>query len=100
MGISEPAFEPGEPGDDSAATADLVRRLRRIEGQVRGLQQMLEGRRACSDVLTQLTAARKALDQVGFLLVANRLGACIARPGTDIDEASLDEVKRLFLRLA
>ncbi len=100
MGIPEPIFDQPGRGDDTATTNDLVRRLRRIEGQVRGLQQMLNDQRECSDVLTQLTAARKALDQVGFLLVANRLSSCIAQPGTDVDEASLDEVKRMFLRLA
>ncbi len=87
-------------GDDADTTADLVRRLRRIEGQVRGLQQMLTDQRECGDVLTQLTATRKALDQVGFVLVANRLSSCITRAGTDIDEAGLDEVRRMFLRLA
>ena len=42
----------------------LLPRLRRIEGQIRGITRMVEGRRYCVDIIQQLTAARKALDQV------------------------------------
>ena len=45
--------------------ADLTRRLRRAEGQVRGVQQMLAERRDCRDIVTQLSAATKALEQAG-----------------------------------
>ena len=50
--------------------ADLTRRLRKAEGQVRGIQQMLADGRDCREVVTQISAASKALDQAGFLLVA------------------------------
>lgn len=84
----------------NAGTEDLVRRLKRVEGQVRGLQQMLIAERDCGDVLTQLAAARKALDHVGFLLVTERLVQCMARPnGTSDDGHDLDDIRRLFLRL-
>jgi len=46
--------------------ADLIRRLRRLEGQIRGIQQMLTDERDCRDVVTQISAASKALDQAGF----------------------------------
>jgi len=82
-------------------TADLIRRLRRIEGQVHGLQQMLLDGRGCRDVLTQITAARKALDQTGYLLVANGLTWCAAHPGETDDEGNtLDDMQAMFLRLA
>ncbi len=68
-------------------TADLRRRLRRIEGQVRGIQQMLESGRDCRDVVTQISAASKALDQTGFLLVAAGLRYCVSDPERSCGEA-------------
>lgn len=83
------------------AIADLTRRLRRIEGQIRGVQQMVAADRDCRDVLTQLTAARKALDQAGFLLVANGLTWCLAHPEESEGEGnSLEDVQRMFMKLA
>ena len=55
---------------DDATLADLQLRLRRIEGQVRGLQQMLIDGRECRDLVTQIAAANKALEKVGFHLVS------------------------------
>lgn len=79
---------------------DLIRRLRRIEGQVRGIQTMLTERRECSDVVTQIAAASKALEQVGFKLVASGLTYCVSNP----DEAAetgydLDRIEKMFLKL-
>lgn len=83
------------------AVAELTRRLRRIEGQIRGVQQMLADDRDCREVLTQITAARKALDQVGFLLVANELTWCVSHPEESAAEGdSLADVQRLFMKLA
>ena len=48
---------------------DVLKRLRRVEGQVRGVQQMLTEGRDCRDVVTQISAANKALEQAGFVLV-------------------------------
>ena len=81
--------------------SDLRRRLRRIEGQVHGLEAMLAEGRECRDVVTQLSAATKALEQVGFRLIASGLVYCLEHP--DDAEASgypLDEVQRLFTKLA
>ena len=57
--------------------ADLQKRLRRIEGQVRGIHQMLEDERDCREIVTQISAAGKALEQVGFNLVAAGLTWCV-----------------------
>ena len=82
-------------------TADLRRRLRRIEGQVRGIQQMLESGRDCRDVVTQISAASKALDQTGFLLVAAGLRYCVSDPERSSAEGyDLETVQKMFLRLA
>ena len=80
--------------------ADLLRRLRRVEGQVRGIQAMLIEDRECADVVTQVAAASKALEQVGFKLVASGLSYCLAHP----DEAAqagydLDRVEKMFMRI-
>jgi DNA-binding FrmR family transcriptional regulator len=56
----------------------LVARLRRAEGQLRGVQRMLEGDAECREVLTQLAAVKAAVDQVGLLLITERLRSCVA----------------------
>jgi DNA-binding FrmR family transcriptional regulator len=81
--------------------ADLTRRLRRVEGQVRGIQQMLQDGRDCRDVVTQIAAATKALEQSGFLLVAAGLRYCVSDPERSSAEGyDLDSVQKLFLKLA
>ena len=55
----------------------LLARLRRIEGQLRGIQRMLEEGRECEDVLTQLMAARSGLDQAGLLLMDRHIERCL-----------------------
>jgi len=80
---------------------DLTRRLRRIEGQVRGLQAMLADGRDCRDVVTQLSAATRALEQVGFRLLATGLAQCLDDPDhAGVQGNSVDEFERLFLKLA
>ena len=57
---------------------DILKRLRRVEGQVRGLQQMVEDDRYCIDVLTQISAATKALQSVAMGLLDDHLRHCVA----------------------
>lgn len=82
-------------------TDDLNKRLRRIEGQVRGLQTMLAEERECADVVTQIAAVSKALDRVGIKLIASGLTYCVENP----EEASasgydLARVEKLFMQLS
>ncbi len=56
----------------------LLARLRRVEGQIRGLQQMVEADRYCVDVLTQISAVTKALQSVAVGLVDDHLRHCVA----------------------
>jgi DNA-binding FrmR family transcriptional regulator len=81
--------------------ASLQKRLRRVEGQVRGIQQMLADSRDCRDVVTQIAAANKALEQVGFVLVAAGLTWCLEEPDRSA-EAGYDvaDVQKMFLKLA
>ncbi len=75
----------------------IVVRLRRIEGQVRGLQRMLEEGRECRDVVTQFAAATRALENAGFKYFAAVLEKCMTDPETGYDR---DEMEKLFLKLA
>jgi DNA-binding FrmR family transcriptional regulator len=56
---------------------DITRRLRRIEGQVRGLQKMMDEGRECEEMLTQSMAVRSAIDQVGARLMEYHLNRCL-----------------------
>ena len=80
---------------------DVIKRLRRVEGQVRGIQQMLEQERDCRDVVTQISAANKALEQAGFQLVAAGLTWCLTDPErSEAEGYGLTEVQKMFTKLA
>jgi CsoR family transcriptional regulator, copper-sensing transcriptional repressor len=83
---------------DSETMADVIRRLRRVEGQVGGVIKMLKEGREVADVLTQLAAASRALDRAGFKIIASGLQQCAlsADGAADADRAQLE---RLFLSL-
>lgn len=81
--------------------ADLTRRLRKVAGQVRGVEQMLLDGRDCREIVNQLAAANKALERVGFLLVAAGLEWCLSDPEASAAQGyEVDEVQRLFLKIA
>lgn len=81
--------------------ADAIKRLRRIEGQVRGIQQMLAESRDCREIVTQLSAANKALEQTGFLIVAAGLTWCLSDPERSAAEGyELADVQKMFTKLA
>lgn len=80
---------------------DLLIRLRRVEGQIRGIQQMLTDGRECRDVVTQISAAGRALDQAGFKLVASGLTYCLNHPeAAEAEGYAIDDVQKMFLKLA
>jgi CsoR family transcriptional regulator, copper-sensing transcriptional repressor len=83
----------------SPARDQLVLRLRRAEGQLRGVQRMLEEDADCPQVLTQLAAVKAAVDQVGLHLISERLRTCVADGGDDCAEAFEDAIAT-FLRFA
>ena len=86
---------------DAAALSDVTKRLRRVQGQVGGIIQMIEDGRQCTDVLTQIAAASRALDRAGFKLVATGLRECLLRSeGAQEGVPSEQELERLFMSLA
>jgi len=80
---------------------DVRKRLRRVAGQVQGVERMMEEGRDCREVLTQLSAATKALEQAGFRLVASGFVYCLEHPKeAAADGYALAEVERMFMKLA
>ncbi len=59
-------------------TEKVINRLRRVEGQIRGLQRMITEEKGCEDVLTQLAATKAALDRVGVYLISHRMKECLS----------------------
>lgn len=60
----------------------ILKRLRRVEGQVAGLAKMVEGDRYCVDILTQIAAVRSALDAVGVMLITDHIEGCLVGHGS------------------
>jgi len=80
---------------------DVRKRLRRAAGQVQGVERMLEEGRECRDVVMQLSAASKALEQAGFRLVAAGLSYCVEHPEeAEADGYPIDALQRMFMKLA
>jgi DNA-binding FrmR family transcriptional regulator len=80
--------------------ADVVTRLKRVEGQIGGIIRMIEDGRDCSAVVTQLAAASKALSKAGFAVVSTGMRHCSAAEDGQVREVDLRELERLFLSLA
>jgi len=56
---------------------NVLSRLRKIEGQIRGIQRMVEKERYCIDIINQVTAAQRALDQVGLRVMKRHIETCV-----------------------
>lgn len=91
-------------GVDEEIQAQALTRLKRIEGQIRGLQRMVEEGRYCADILTQIASVHEALRGVGKLLMRNHLEHCVTsalRSGDPVAaERAYDEVLDLMYRHA
>lgn len=79
--------------------ADLLSRLRKIEGQVRGLQRMVEEEKYCIDVLTQIASVRAATDKVGLIILNDHIRGCVrdAVRKTD-DDTQIEELIKALER--
>ncbi|HSR85810.1 MAG TPA: metal-sensitive transcriptional regulator [Streptosporangiaceae bacterium] len=81
---------------------DYLRRLRRIEGQVRGLQKMVTDDKYCIDILTQVSATTRALQSVAIGLLDDHLRHCVAQAvaeGGDIADTKVNEASAAITRL-
>lgn len=83
------------------AVGDVVKRLRRAEGQIRGVIAMLESGRDCAEVVTQVAAVSRALDRAGFKIIASGLQQCVAAQADGEDRTvDMEQMEKLFLSLA
>jgi len=93
-----PTLRPGYVDDKEL----VLRRLRRVEGQVRGLQRMVEDDRYCIDILGQVSAATSALQSVALVLLEEHLSHCVSdavKTGGDEAAAKLAEASTAIARL-
>jgi CsoR family transcriptional regulator, copper-sensing transcriptional repressor len=104
--LARPATPPADPEaadafplPDAAARA-VLNRLKRLEGQARGVQRLIEGREDYEQILVQVAAMRAAINAVGVTLLAENLAACLAAAGEDGDTvAAVEAAKRAFRHL-
>ena len=71
----------------------LIKRLRRVEGQIRGIEKMIESERDCESVITQLAAVRSAIESVGVHMLNNCMNLCLSR-GIDNESVGIDSLAR------
>ncbi len=83
----------------SASKEQLLKRLRRVEGQVRGIEKMVEDDRYCIDVLTQISAVQAALDKVALGLLDGHARHCVMGTEGDLREERTEELMGAVGRL-
>lgn len=86
------------PIDDAEERKRIVNRLRRLEGQVRGLQSMVESGQECDAVLTQVMAAKSALNQVGLHIIGHAMKNCLIDDSKLSKDELIDEAIKVFLK--
>ncbi len=77
----------------------LINRLNRIEGQIRGIKNMLENDAYCTDIIMQVSAAGSALDSFTKALLASHIKGCVAEDIRNGKEETVDELVQLLQRL-
>lgn len=80
--------------------ADLIARMKRVEGQARGIQKMLEESRDCEEVIMQLSAIRAAIAKVAMAVMAANLEECLRDGEALHSREAIDKAKRIFLKFS
>jgi CsoR family transcriptional regulator, copper-sensing transcriptional repressor len=93
--VSRPTPERGY----SATKDQLLKRLRRVEGQVRGIQKMVDDDRYCIDVLTQISAIQAALDKVALGLMDDHARHCVIAAPAELKDDRTEELMAAVARL-
>lgn len=83
---------------DDAERKRIINRLRRLEGQIRGLQTMIDSGKDCEDVLTQIMAAKSALNQVGMHIIGHAMKTCLITDDEKSRDELIDEAIAVFLK--
>lgn len=84
--------------EDSPERKKIIQRLKRIEGQIRGIQKMIEDDKYCIDVLTQVAAARAALDKVGLAIFEEHSQTCLLQAMEENSSEALEELMEVLKR--
>jgi CsoR family transcriptional regulator, copper-sensing transcriptional repressor len=79
-----------------ADNQEILHRLRRVEGQIQGLQKMIAAEASCADILMQVAAARSAINKVGTLIFESHFRECLEKA---LEEENMDEFIRSLTRL-
>ena len=83
---------------EEAERRRIINRLKRLEGQIRGLQTMIESGKDCEAVLTQIMAAKSALNQVGLHIIGYSMKTCLVDDGDKTRDELIDEAISVFLK--
>lgn len=102
-----PACQSGEHDPKSARTShhddktikELITRMNRIEGQIRGIKGMIERHVYCDDILNQISSAQSALDGAARLLLEKHMKSCVKEQLASGDEQVIDEVLKTIFRM-
>ena len=78
---------------------DLINRLNRMEGQIRGIRGMVERNAYCTDILTQVAAVNAALNSFNKVLLSNHIKTCVMRDIKDGKEETVDELLQVLQKL-
>lgn len=98
--IEECPYCSGKHKDRSdKETKDLLNRLKRIEGQVRGVEGMLENGAYCTDILMQVSAISSALNSFNRVLLANHINTCVAEDIRQGNDEAVDELVTILQKL-
>lgn len=79
---------------------DVLARLRRVEGQIRGIQRMIQENRDCEAIVTQIMAARAALDKASLLVASQHIESCLLDPERQADPERLRRIVEFLIRLS
>mgnify|MGYP000921925432 FL=1 len=89
-----------QAGPSDSVQEEILARLRRVEGQIRGIQRMIVEGRDCEAVATQLLAARAALDKASVFIMSHHIEQCLVGTSGRTDHDQLDRVVSFFMRFA
>jgi len=89
----------GRKNRSEAEYKDLIHRLNRLEGQIRGIRSMVEEERYCVDILTQVSAVKSALDGFNRVLLNSHIKSCVVAEIREGDEEVVDELCGIIQKL-
>ncbi len=91
--------DPAETTQLDLAEQQLKDRLRRVEGQIRGIYRMVDERRPCVDIVTQLLAARAALDRIAEQIITSHVDECLATLPPEEAKTAIGKAIRMLARV-